>query len=102
MEKSLDKGIESILKRNKYDQIFENSLKDWLRINKPKLMEGIEKVFKENTQNNPDFWSLGDFERWILDKNHWTLFIEIRNVSYKIPLNIPCLFGVRLEKKSEK
>jgi hypothetical protein len=38
MEKSLDKGIESILKRNKYDQIFENSLKDWLRINKPKLM----------------------------------------------------------------
>lgn len=39
---------------------------------------------------------MGDFKRWIMDQNHWMIYVSIKNEIFRIPLNIPCLFGVKI------
>jgi hypothetical protein len=73
-----------------------------MNVNKTQISQGIDEVFINGKQNSSDYWNLGDFKRWVLDNNHWTLQIEIKDTVYKIPLNIPCLFGICLVKKKEK
>jgi len=90
------------LKRQNFDEVFVKSFKDWMNANKPQITQGADEVFINNKQNNSDYWTVGDFKRWILDNNHWTLQIQIKDSIYKIPLNIPCLFGISLVKKKEK
>lgn len=71
---------------------------DWVNTNRPLLIAEIEKVFTENALSNSGEWTRGDFKRWILSEEHWSIYIEIKQKSYKIPLNIVCLFGVKLDK----
>ncbi len=73
-----------------------------MNVNKTQISQGIDEVFINGKQNSSDYWNVGDFKRWILDYNHWTLQVEIKDTVYKIPLNIPCLFGISLVKKKEK
>jgi len=73
-----------------------------MNVNKTQISQGIDEVFINGKQNSSDYWNVGDFKRWILDNNHWTLQVEIKDTVYKIPLNIPCLFGISLVKKKEK
>lgn len=56
-----------------------------------------EKMFDENAQSQSNAWTEGDFRRWILNKHHWNIYVQIKGKSYQIPLHILSLFGIRLE-----
>jgi hypothetical protein len=60
------------------------------------LIKGIDEVFDSVKQSSQEHWGVGDFKRWVMDNNHWTLYIKIKSNVYKIPLNLPCLFGISL------
>ena len=57
---------------------------DWVNTNRPKLLGEIEGVFNENALSNSGEWTRGDFKRWILNREHWSLHIEIKQKTFKI------------------
>lgn len=46
-----------------------------MNVNKTQISQGIDEVFINGKQNSSEYWNVGDFKRWILDNNHWTLQI---------------------------
>ena len=63
------------------------------------MMAHSEKIFQDHVQSQDTLWTEGDFRRWILSQHQWTIFVELRGVSYNIPLNMLSLLGIVLEKK---
>jgi hypothetical protein len=57
------------------DEDFVSNFKNWVKSNKKIFLQNVLQVFEENAKSNPEFWFLGDFTRWIKDKNHWSLDI---------------------------
>jgi hypothetical protein len=52
IETCLDKGVEAVLNLNSFDRVFQKSLRDWLSLNKPTIMQEIGEVFTRNTQSS--------------------------------------------------
>jgi len=69
----LEGGIDCITKINSLDAVFKKSLKDWINLNKPKIIEEANKIFCDNAQRDKENWTLADYSRWILDKQCWTI-----------------------------
>ena len=42
-----------------------------------KFLEGVIKIFYENAKSSPEDWLYGDYIRWIKEKKHWSLDINI-------------------------
>ena len=97
----IDKGVDSILKLNSLDAVFQKSLREWLQTNRAALSDELGSFFAQLGQASKEFWTLCDFKRWVLSEEHWTVFIDIKGRSYNIPLNVPCLFGVVLRKEEK-
>jgi hypothetical protein len=51
------------------------NLKNWTKTNKKTFLESVLQIFKENAKTDPNYWTEGDFKRWIKNKNHWSLDI---------------------------
>ena len=69
---------------------------EWAARSKVKIVEEADRIFSEHALSERDEWTRGDYKRWVLSNTHWSLLIDIKNTPYRIPLNLPCLFGVVL------
>jgi hypothetical protein len=48
-------------------------LRDWIKLNKPKIIEEANKIFCDNAQRDKENWTLSDYSRWVLDKQCWSI-----------------------------
>jgi hypothetical protein len=94
-----DKGMGSILKHSSTPGEFKVCFQEWIYRNRHTIIAHAEKIFQDHTQSNDSFWTEGDFKRWILSQHQWSLYVELKGVSYNIPLNLLSLFGINLENK---
>ena len=69
----MDRGLDYISKINSLDEIFKKSLRDWIKLNKPKIIEEANKIFCDNAQRDKENWMLADYSRWIYDKQCWNI-----------------------------
>jgi hypothetical protein len=42
-----------------------------------KFLEGVINVFEKNARSSPEYWVMGDYKRWIMEKQNWSLDIDI-------------------------
>jgi hypothetical protein len=70
-----DMGIESIIKESRCEAEFKENFREWAKKIKPSLMTSIEKVFTDNAQSVAEEWTQGDFKRWILNGDQWSIYV---------------------------
>jgi len=92
-----DKGLNSILKHTGTDSLFKKSFREWAKTNRIAIIQETDSMFTSNAQVEKEAWTMGDFKRWIINQEHWMIYISIKDEIYRVPLNIPCLFGVKLQ-----
>ena len=91
-----DKGVESVLKKTKCSGEFKACYQEWIKRSRHTVVAYAEKIFCDHCQAHEALWTEGDFKRWVLSKNQWTIYFELRGVTYNIPLNLLSLFGIKL------
>ena len=96
MKKCYDSGIQNIsaMGVSEDKETFKKSLKEWLSTNDDLIVKEIHHIFDANAQVNTEFWTFGDFKRWILSKENWFIYIELNDEKHRIPLHLLCILGI--------
>lgn len=89
--------MQTIIKDHALDSNFRKSFEDWTIENHGTLDHEMDVMFTTHAQSKPNEWTREDFKRWILEGNQWTIQVEIKGKVFRIPLNLACLFGVKVK-----